>query len=304
MIAVEIQGLVKMFKRHTVLNKVSLKIHAGETYGMIGNNGVGKTTLLRCVLGLLKPTSGNISVFGENAYTLPDALKQKIAVTYDSPMFVPGMSALDNLLYFCMPYTISKNDVQERYHQYASKLQLKVTDQHVGEYSLGMRQKLSIIRSLITEPTLLVMDEPFNGLDPTSKFALKEVLKDYQHTTNCTALISSHDLANLQELANQYIFLKDGVVAAAGKLDEILDGRAQTDLYKLTIEADGIQKVCEAIRDIQGITIVEQRENVIIVRFTSDSRSLFQLLSEHRLPILEIQRVHTGLEGLFAMEVH
>ena len=302
MIAVETQELVKTFKRHTVLYRVSLKIHAGKTYGLIGNNGVGKTTLIRCVLGLLKPTSGNISVFGENAYTLSDTLKQKIAVTYDSPMFVPGMSALDNLLYFCMPYAVSKNEVQTRYQQYASTLQLKVTDQRVGEYSLGMRQKLSIIRSLITEPTLLVMDEPFNGLDPTSKLALKKVLKDYQQTTNCTALVSSHDLTNLQELANQYIFLKDGVVAAAGQLNEILGDRVQSDLYKLTIEAGGIQHTCEAIKDIQGIAIVEQRENVITIRYTSHSGSLFQLLSEHRLPVLEIQGVHTGLEDLFALE--
>lgn len=300
---VTVNSLIKKYKTTLALKDISIKLSDGRIYGLIGNNGAGKTTLIKSILGLIKPTNGEIYVFNEKAYQMSNSCKKKLGVAYDKPMFVPNMSALDNLLYFCSDYGVRSEELKKRYDEYSCKLNLKNAEQNVGEYSMGMKQKLSIIRSLITYPQILILDEPFNGLDPSTRIALSKILQDFNNKTGATILISSHNVDMLEAVADEFIYLKNGNLAAFGDIKTVTDTIPQLGHYKIVIPSHLLEESVRRIKALGTLKIVDQSKNTLIINKNEKADcNVFEIIAELNLPVDEVKRVDYGLESIFSYE--
>lgn len=204
----ETSHLTKKYgKDKVVLDDVSLTVREGDIYGLVGRNGAGKTTLVRILLGLAKPSSGEIKI---NGASTEDALayeRTKIGSIVDSPALSLHLTALDNMK--SMGYALGATNI-EKLKDIIYKVGLDPNNPtKVKNYSLGMKQRLAIALALINDPSILILDEPVNGLDPTGIFEVRELLLRLNRD-GVTILISSHLLAELQKLATCYGVIEGG----------------------------------------------------------------------------------------------
>lgn len=200
-------GLTKQFGHHKAVNNVDLHVKKGAIYGFIGRNGAGKTTFLKIISGLSKPTSGEIEMFGYKNEELKH-VRSRISCLIEAPGIYGNMSAYDNLAIKCKLFGI-------RDKQYIENILKVVGLSEVGKkktkhFSLGMKQRLGIGLALVGEPDLLVLDEPINGLDPQGIAEIRDMLLRLKEEQNMTILISSHILEELSKIATHYGIIHNG----------------------------------------------------------------------------------------------
>ncbi len=174
----KIEGLTKTYGSKKAVHHLSLHIHPGEIYGFIGHNGAGKTTTIKCCCGILNFEEGEILIDGKSIRSQPLACKKELAYIPDNPDLYEFMSGIKYLNFIADIYGVPGMEREERIHRYARQFEL-IDDlaSPVSTYSHGMKQKLAIISALIHEPRLLIMDEPFVGLDPKAAFEVKELMR-------------------------------------------------------------------------------------------------------------------------------
>lgn len=218
----------KSFGKKQILNNVSFKIFKGDILGFIGPNGSGKTTTIKCVLGLNKIDSGKVII---NGYDIKkDFIKaiEKVGAIVDNPDLYIYLSGYNNLK---LTTNIYQNIKEDRINEVVSLVKLeKDIKEKVSKYSLGMRQRLAIAQSLINNPNLLILDEPTNGLDPKGTKELRELLISLSKQ-NTSILISSHNLAELENLCNKVCIINDA------KIIEFNDIKVIKEKYKTLEDA-------------------------------------------------------------------
>ena len=202
--------LCKQYAGKMVINHVNMHIPEQSIYGFVGENGSGKTTIMRLLTGLAEPTSGSFTLFGvENTDRKIYQVRQQLSAIVEATSLVPTMTARDNMIYQEMYLGIKLTD-EER-----DALLKKVNLQDVGKkkvknFSLGMRQRLGIAMALMNKPKLMLLDEPMNGLDPEGIVELRDLLIELNRTEGITVLISSHILSELEKIASFYGFISKG----------------------------------------------------------------------------------------------
>ncbi|MFP4975376.1 ABC transporter ATP-binding protein [Paenibacillus sp. CN-4] len=208
--------LTKQYKKHTVVDNLHLTVRSGDIYGLLGQNGAGKTTTLRMLLGLVKPTSGQIRWFGQPLNRL---LLGRIGSIIETPGCYPQLTAAENLeLHRRMHGIPEKESVQE----YLKLVGLEAAaGKKAGQLSLGMRQRLGIARSLMHRPDVLLLDEPINGLDPVGIKETREMIMDLQRKREMTILVSSHILGEIELMANRIGIMHRGRLIEQLDADEI-----------------------------------------------------------------------------------
>ncbi len=218
---IETHSLTKCYKDTTALAGVDITIKRGSIYGLVGDNGAGKTTFMKILTGQIFPTSGEVKLFG--AYTPKDMEKQRsrIGALLDGFGYFPSMTVEQNLEYFRLQKGIAGRKVVEEVLdivnlQYAKKKLAK-------NLSMGMRQRLGLAIALLGSPELLILDEPINGLDATGIHELRELFKKLNREKNITILLSSHILSELEQVATEYCFIKDGKVLEQISAEKLLD---------------------------------------------------------------------------------
>ena len=229
----EAKDICKAYGKNMVLNQVNLTIKAGEIYGLVGENGAGKSSLMKVITGLTKPTSGEISLFGKK--NLEDE-RNKIGCLIENPALYMDMTARQNLeiqrTQRGIPGKSSIDEVLEI-------MDLKdAGNKRVKAFSLGMKQRLGIAIALLGRPQLLILDEPINGLDPTKIKYVREVLKNMNEEDGTTILISSHILPELHQLATVYGFIHHGKMLQQ-ITDKELDEKCRRHVH---IEVDNVEK--------------------------------------------------------------
>lgn len=212
-------GLCKSYKGSFALDHVNMEVKRGDIYGFVGENGAGKTTLIRLLTGLSFPTSGDISLFGEQLNL--EKHRKRIGAIVENPMLYPNLTARQNLEVERIQRGVPGKGCIDEVLELAN---LKDTgNKKVKHFSLGMKQRLGIAGALLTSPELLILDEPTNGLDPIGIVELRELLLKLSHDRNIVVLISSHILGELYQLANCYGFIHQGKMLeqmTAKELDE------------------------------------------------------------------------------------
>lgn len=221
------QGLTKHFGKHVAVNALNLEVYRGNVFGLLGPNGSGKTTTLRMVLGLVWPTSGEVALFGTR---MTDATRraalQRIGAIVEQPAFYPYLSGRENLrgvaAFAGLPDTpATRARIDEVLAQVG--LASRARDAY-KKYSLGMKQRLGIAAALLTNPELLILDEPTNGLDPAGMVEVRALIGQLTQR-GITVLLSSHLLHEVQQVCTRVAILKDGVLLAQGAVSDLLTGQ-------------------------------------------------------------------------------
>lgn len=204
--------LSKTFGAFTAVNKVDIHINAGEMIALAGHNGAGKSTLMKMLLGLLTPTSGNISINGHSATSL--AARQLIGYLPETVALYPNMTGFETLDFFADLKHVSR----ERNRELLTRVGIiEAAKKRVGTYSKGMRQRLALAQALLGQPKILLLDEPTTGLDPASRADFYRIL-DELRAQGTAILLSSHALAELADQADRIVIMKSGVKTADGDL--------------------------------------------------------------------------------------
>ena len=209
-IILKTHNITKKYGDQLSVNNVNMTIRKGDIYGFIGRNGAGKTTLIRLITGLVKPTSGEVELFGKSNENAVNEGRAYIGSLIENPTFYKNMTAKENLEVSRLVRNIPN---KENIDQVLELVGLEdVGKKKVKNFSLGMRQRLGIANALLGNPRLLILDEPINGLDPIGIVEIREVLKNINKEKNMTILISSHILGELSELATTYGIISEGIL--------------------------------------------------------------------------------------------
>lgn len=223
-------GLSKKYKKQFAVNQADMTIARGDIYGFVGENGSGKTTIIRLITGLISPYSGSFELFGidNNSKEIGKA-RQKVGAVVESPSIYLNMSAFDNLKMQCMLLGLPADERIGKVLEEVGLGELLKDKKHAGNYSLGMRQRLGIAMTLIGEPEFLILDEPMNGLDPAGIVEIRELILKLNRERNITFLISSHILSELSLVATKY-----GIISKGNIIKEITAAQLQEEMLKTT----------------------------------------------------------------------
>lgn len=217
----EIQHLTKTYGNKKAVDDLSLTINSGEIYGFIGHNGAGKTTTLKSVVGILKFDSGDIKVNGISVKEDPVAVKRNIAYIPDNPDLYEFMSGIAYLNFIADIYGVKEPERSAKIKEYGDLLSL-TSDlaQPIAAYSHGMKQKLAVISALIHDPKLVIMDEPFVGLDPSAAHTLKGIMRTLCDNGGAI-FFSTHVLEVAEKLCDKVAIIKEGKLIMSGTMEEV-----------------------------------------------------------------------------------
>ena len=212
-------------------DNVTLHVESGDIYGFIGHNGAGKSTTIRAVVGVLDFTEGEIFIDGHSVKDEPMECKKVTAYIPDNPDLYENLTGIQYLNFIADVFDIDAREREERIAKYAGTFE--ITDSLgdlISSYSHGMKQKLAIISALIHEPKLMVLDEPFVGLDPKATFALKEIM--HEMCDKGTAIFfSTHVLDVAEKLCNKVAIIKKGKIIASGTMEELTEGHSLEETF-------------------------------------------------------------------------
>ncbi|MDI3472191.1 MAG: type transport system ATP-binding protein [Thermotogaceae bacterium] len=226
--ALEVEHISKIFKKGKTVVKaledVSFKVKKGQIYGVLGPNGSGKSTLIRIISTLLIPDTGKVKVFGFDA--IKDHLKVREFINRVSAeaSFFKKLSAIENLLFVAGIYGISRKVAKQRIYEIAQKLALDIKrlNEPLEDFSRGMQQKVALIRAFLTQPRLLLLDEPTTGLDPRAKLEVQKFIINLRKA-GTTILLTTHDMVEAEKLCDEVAIIYKGKIVASGKPQELKD---------------------------------------------------------------------------------
>ena len=232
-----IEHLTKKYGDHKAVDDLSLHIQPGEIYGFIGHNGAGKTTTLKSAVGILQFDEGQITVNGHSLLQDPLACKKDIAYIPDNPDLYDFMSGIKFLNFIADVFGVSSEERQERIRKYAEVFEM--TDhlaQPIASYSHGMKQKLALIAAWVHDPKLIIMDEPFVGLDPKAAHSMKEMMRE--HCDKGGAIFfSTHVLEVAEKLCDKVAIIKNGRLIRTGTMEEVKGDDSLEEVF-LELEAE------------------------------------------------------------------
>ena len=234
----KINNLTKIFGDKKAVDNLTLHINPGEIYGFIGHNGAGKTTTIKCCCGILQFDQGEIYIDGISVKDNPLACKQKIAYIPDNPDLYDFMTGIQFLNFVADVFGVSSDDRDSRIQKYADMFEITGDlAQPISAYSHGMKQKLAIISALIHEPKLIIMDEPFVGLDPKASHLLKETMRE-MCDKGAAIFFSTHVLEVAEKLCDKVAILKGGKLIRSGTMEEV---KGDTSLEDVFLELEDVK---------------------------------------------------------------
>ena len=210
---IKIQNLVKQYGKNTVLDIPELTIHSGELVGLVGNNGAGKTTLMRLILDLIEATEGYVETDG-NRVNEDSTWKQFTGSFIDGRFLIDFYTPEEYFNFIANVYVIDKDTLNSRLAQYQSLMHDEIlgTKKYLREFSEGNRQKIGIIGAMLINPKILILDEPFNYLDPSSQMLVAKLIRQMNQQLGTTVIISSHNLSFVSEISTRILLLEKGLV--------------------------------------------------------------------------------------------
>lgn len=230
-----IEDLTKMYGDKAAVDHLTLHIAPGEVYGFIGHNGAGKTTTIKACCGILQFDTGEIRVDGISVKEKPLECKKRIAYIPDNPDMYEFLTGIKYLNFIADMFSVPKDVRQERIHKYADLFGLtEDLAEKISSYSHGMKQKLAIISAFLHEPKLIIMDEPFVGLDPKASFTLKELMREHC-VQGGSIFFSTHVLEVAEKLCDKVAIIKQGKLIVSGTMEEV---KGQTSLEEVFLELE------------------------------------------------------------------
>ncbi|MFG3604491.1 ABC transporter ATP-binding protein [Micromonospora chersina] len=235
--ALRLSGLTKRFGDTTAVDAVDLTVPAGSFFGLVGPNGAGKTTALSMAVGLLRPDAGTAHIFGTDVWTDPVAAKRLVGVLPDGLAMTERLTGREMLTYLGRLHGIPRDVLEERIDELLAVLDLERAHRTlVLGYSAGMRKKVGLATALLAAPKLLVLDEPFEAVDPVSAATIRSILRRFV-AGGGSVVLSSHVMPVVEQLCDTVAVMNESRVVAAGPLDEVRDGRSLDDAFVALVGA-------------------------------------------------------------------
>ena len=236
---IEIKNLTKVYnKDKKAVNNISLKIDNGEIFAFIGHNGAGKTTTIKCMTGILDFTDGDVLINGKSIKKDPIDCKKEMAYVPDNPDLYDNLTGNEFINFMCDMYEVSLETRKANVSKYAKMFEMeKNLNDYIYSYSHGMKQKIALIAALSHDPKVLVMDEPFVGLDPTAVYDVKQVMQEMVKEGK-TIFFSTHILDVAEKLCSRVAIIKNGKIMAQGSMAEIKGNTSLEDVF-LELDKEG-----------------------------------------------------------------
>lgn len=268
---IEVSHLVKLFGTIRAVDDASFDVLRGDVYGFLGPNGAGKSTTIRTILSLIKPTSGQVKVFGRDISTNRNYILQRIGCIVEKPDFYPYLSAEKNLEVFARISGV--NISREKIHELIDFVGLKGREKsNLRSFSHGMKQRMGIAQTLIHDPELIILDEPTTGLDPQGIIDIRNLILQLKNERNKTILLSSHILSEIELIANRMVIINKGKTVVQGSVTELLNAQ---DLV-VSIQVDDIGKAKQLAQAATFPLMVEG----------TDQTSLYVQIEKEKIPLL------------------
>ncbi|MDF2866348.1 MAG: ABC-type multidrug transport system, ATPase component [Clostridia bacterium] len=230
-----ITNLTKKYGDKIAVDDISIDVNPGEIFGFVGHNGAGKTTTIKCIVGILSFEKGNIYIDGLNIKDDPIKCKSMMAYIPDNPDVYENLTGIQYLNFVGDVYSVNKTIRRELIDKYAKELEIYDNlGSVISSYSHGMKQKIAIISALIHSPKILILDEPFVGLDPKAQFKLKEIMKELCDK-GVSIFFSSHVLEVVQKLCDKIAIINKGKIVKIGKIEDITKDASLEDVFMSTL---------------------------------------------------------------------
>ena len=281
----EVKNIDKFFGKKQILKDISFDIEEGEILGFVGPNGSGKTTTIKIILGLQQASRGEVFINGNNIKNNYEAAIRKVGAIVESPDMYMYLSGLENLKLVANYYNISHNEI-ERVVEFVG-LKDRIKDK-VSKYSLGMRQRLGIAQAILNKPNLLIVDEPTNGLDPSGIIEFRKMLKELAKKEKMSIFISSHNLAEIENICDKVLLLKEGKIVSSDVLKEV----ENNDKYKLELSSTLKLKKEEKVEIIDDNYIYYLGNKEDIAKF-------IETLVNKKIKIYSVVKCKESLEDIF-----
>ncbi|MCE9599328.1 MAG: ABC transporter ATP-binding protein [Spirochaetia bacterium] len=291
----ELREISKAFGRKQALSDVSLALQPGECTGIIGPNGSGKTTLINIILGLLRPDSGTYDVDGIPFATARTSLLRSIGAVTEQPRFYPGVSARVNLRFIARACgLVSEKERIETVLKFADLSDH--ADRVYGSYSLGMRQRLSIAAALLSDPQIVIFDEPTNGLDPEGIRLIRTKIIDLK-AQGKTIILCSHLMSEVQQVCTRFAILSEGRVLQTATVEDVIGGKART----IVIAATNLEKLRLHIEQKEIGQITQEHSGSITLKVSDKIKNheLLKQLVDSGIEISSFAPAPTALEDYF-----
>ncbi|WP_059170244.1 ATP-binding cassette domain-containing protein [Bacillus sp. FJAT-27445] len=297
---VKTTGLTKKRKGKELVTNINLQIHKGEIYGLLGQNGAGKTTIMKMLTGILKPTSGEIEIFGQKLTESSKFMLKRVGSIIEYPIFFEHLTAIENLKLHCeyLGYYDEKGIKQA-----LDMVQLRgIEDKCVKEFSLGMKQRLGIARAIITKPELIILDEPTNGLDPIGIKDTRDLILLLNKEYGITFILSSHILGEMEQVVDRIGVIDNGRLLNEVTLEEIQKQRSDY-IELLTTDVQKTLFLLENELHISNMKLIHGNR-IRVYDLTHSQSVISKLLILHDIGIEEIQKHTSSLEDYFYEQIN
>ncbi|NWJ95692.1 MAG: ABC transporter ATP-binding protein [Chloroflexi bacterium] len=235
--------LSKRFKKVYAVKDAGLEAYAGDVFGLLGPNGAGKTTIIRMMLGLLAPSAGSVEVFGFSPTKQRAEVLKRVSAIVEAPALYPSLTGRDNLKTMAMVAGVNN---PAKLDEVIEKMGLAArAKDRFGTYSLGMKQRLCIAAALLTDPQLIILDEPTNGLDPAGMAEIRQLIKELA-SQGRTVFLSSHLLNEVQQVCNRVAVIQKGKIIAQGLVEELLAGKTSLRIKVLPDDWEKAKRILQS----------------------------------------------------------
>ncbi|MCC0679756.1 ABC transporter ATP-binding protein [Clostridioides sp. ES-S-0005-03] len=232
----KISNVSKSYKNKKVVNNISFEVNDGEIFGFIGHNGAGKTTTIKAIVGIHDFEGGEILINSKSIKKQSVECKKEMAYIPDNPDLYEALTGIQYLNFIADIFEVDKNEREELIKYYSNKFEInRALGDLISSYSHGMKQKLAIISALIHNPKILILDEPFVGLDPKASFILKEIMKEFCKKGGCI-FFSTHVLEVAEKICDKIAIIKDGNIIAYGTTEEVKGNNSLENIFMELIE--------------------------------------------------------------------
>ncbi|GAC1566715.1 MAG: ABC transporter ATP-binding protein [Ktedonobacteraceae bacterium] len=291
-IVLETIGLTKAYGKRLAVNGLNLEVLRGEVFGFLGPNGAGKTTTIRMLLNLIKPTGGEVRLFGHPLVAHAGKLLPYVGALIEQPSFQSYLSGRDNLI-AAGGYTggVPASRIDEVLEIVG--LRERGKDRY-STYSLGMRQRLGVGAALLTDPELMILDEPGNGLDPAGIVEMRELIRKLSQKGK-TIFVSSHILAEVRQVCTRIGIIRGGQLIGVGAVDDLLRSTSRWE-----VQVDNPEQVCRLLSNVPIIRSLAIENRIVVIKApTMRGRDLIQFLAKNNIWPESVKQSEEDLENIF-----